>query len=206
MDAEFIDRPQVSYVMSSPEISAKKKACRRAYERFLRMRGKVLTETVHLERQLSRVVAAYFCPSLSREWGASEEDRKEASIRRKAFNDLVMGHPGVSWGTKVAIVRGIMDAAEIRRKPSPKPLLDLLRKVGDLRNRFAHARLAINWNTQALSLWNAEGRRWKRIEADEHTRHEQRCAKAWILLQELDFQVSSIRRGVSGDEGKVAKA
>lgn len=195
MDAEFIDRPGSSYVLLDEDTKAKKRASRAVYEKFLHMRGKILTETVNVERHLSRVIATYFCPSLICDIPLPDRVREDMAIRRAAFVDVIMGRPGVSWGTKVGILKGIMTVADLRRDPCPDGLVKLLRVIADTRNRFAHARVAINWNTHDLSLWDAERGGWGVIPQDLPKRHEQRCAKAYVMISSVGFQVNSIPRG-----------
>lgn len=92
------------------------------------------------------------------------------------------------------MLKGIKDLAEIRR-PSDERLNKMCRKVMEVRNRFAHRQVGVDWGSQDVSLYDAKKRKWEKTTEDVWHEHQHRCEEAVELVRGVLSQIVKIRTG-----------
>ncbi len=179
--------------------------CYRAWDRFLVLRGKVISQSILVEGQLESFIASYFVPQLScgptEHFDATRKARENQDDLRKKLIDLLLAREGFSFSAKVEASATIVEAAEL--KMTKTKFRNMVNPVAELRNCFAHQRVGIDWQTQRVALWAASMRRWglklpketfaDRIPDNFSETYKELCVKAVQSIKSLSRALAELR-------------
>lgn len=137
------------------EIDPDCKACNIAFAQFEKRRGEIISHSIGVEKELDRVIASYFVPPFAK---PKEPARSDEASRRKAFIDFVLGKD-FTFSAKASALASIMSLAEIKNDKISK-CRRILAPVMEMRNQFAHQRVAIDWKDRSVALWDSKVQKW----------------------------------------------
>lgn len=103
-------------------------------------RGRILTYAVETERLIERVCGLYFI-------------RRDEELRER-FQQMILEAEFCSFSAKLRMLKDIADVLELREKCPSRSALEELMK---LRNRFAHAKIVVDWQTSTAFLRTSKG-------------------------------------------------
>ena len=146
----------------SAERRRKVSLCDEAFQEFKLLRGEVLSQAIAVEIELDRVIAQYFVPCAPSE---------ETDPRQMAFIDLVLGQESFCFNAKMMVVLSLIgeDSLTEIKEPSKGKFRKRVTAVMELRNRFAHSAVGVDWQSHGVALWYSKKQRWGFASKDDET-------------------------------------
>ena len=196
------------YLGEGKAFRQKDRACDKAFERFERLRGQILSQAIAVEKELARLIAWYFVPRL---WPKHDDSQREEDDRRDKLIDFVLGQESFMLSSKIDAVISISEGMEVTTTSATR-IRNAFRPVVEIRNQFAHRRVGINWRTQQMAFWDAKKRKWgfpffdEKGKRDDNKRwrewipddlgdnYSEYCRKALALLENLSGELRKLRR------------
>ena len=158
--------------------------CDKAFERFERLRGSILSSAIAVEIDLDWTIATYFLHF---------DNAKSYEKRHADFTDLVLGQEGFTFRSKLETVVGIIALAEIV-DPTKKDFRNALERIMKVRNKFAHRQVHIDWQTRSISFWNAM-KQCREDPLDENLgeNYKRKCRDALTVISKVRTAVYDLR-------------
>jgi hypothetical protein len=130
-------------------------------------RGRILTYAIETERLIEDICGAYFVP-------------RDLELRQR-FLAIVMTQEFCSFRAKKRILQDITRILEI----TPPPKLNILDKLMELRNDFAHGKILVDWQTLRPLIEHSAGKR------DDAYKMAHKFCELYLQARQLLVQLGS---------------